>query len=115
VSFGHDIESKHLAKRIKERTGLPKRSHAHFLRKVREKGLTIESLKKIPTLYNYVKSISRDGYTLIVYNLYVVVISNTGIGITILNIPKEYHELLKKDKKVHLDVSATNSSRSKSI
>lgn len=92
----------HIDKRIKMRTGLPKKAHVNFLKRVLTEGLTLEDVQSKSSLCNYLKSITRDGCSLIIYNKYIVVFSKCWVGITLLHLPKEYHkiiDILKQRKK----------------
>lgn len=86
-------QTHHLDKRIKQRTGLPKKSHPNFLKRVVNFGLRVEDVKCKSKIYNYLKSITKEGYYIVVYNIYIVVFTNSGVGITILYLPKEYHRI----------------------
>ncbi|MDF2805030.1 MAG: hypothetical protein K0S61_4935 [Anaerocolumna sp.] len=83
-----------MSKRIKQRTGLPKRAHIKFIKRFFQKGLDVSQTKiRNLNLYYYLKGISRDGYVLKILGIYILVASDNGIGITLLKIPKEYQKI----------------------
>jgi len=85
----------HLDKRIKKRTGLPRRSHANFLKRAIVHGLRINDTKSKSKLYTYLKSITQTNNYLIVYDRYIVMFAFDDVGITLLNLPKEYHRIVE--------------------
>jgi hypothetical protein len=89
------METRHLNKRIKERTGLPKKAHKSFLKRILKSGLKVADVKSKSILYYYVMGLIKKGYDIIIYNPYLLIVSNdTGMGITILNLPKEYQKIV---------------------
>ena len=65
-----------------------------------KEGIPMDSFKNNSTFYKYLDSIHREGYDLLIYKRYILIISKQNIGVTILDIPKQYHNaLLKGDKK----------------
>jgi hypothetical protein len=54
-------------------------------------GLSISDIKILnPNLFFYLANINRKGYILKIINIYILIMTQDGIGITILRIPKKY-------------------------
>ena len=72
---------------------MPKRAHKRFLVKFIQKGTSVvrSELSNLD-LYYYLRSISRNGYILKILGTYILVTSDSGVGITILNVPREYQK-----------------------
>ena len=66
------------------------------------KGLCVDNFKSNPDIYNYLNSITREGYTLKLFGEYIMVSSDSGVGITILNVPKKYLKFLRGDDNVYV-------------
>ena len=81
------------------RVGIPKRAHKRFIQKFYNKGLTLNQVReqKKESLFRYLCSISKPGYDLRVYGNFILIVSEGGVGITVLNIPKDYQEKGGKD------------------
>lgn len=82
----------HLSKRLKERAGIPKRAQERFIKLILERGQDISAFKSNSDLHKYLVSILKDGYDLKVYGQYVLVMSDTKVGVTLLTIPKQYYK-----------------------
>lgn len=99
--------SEHFNKRCKERLGLNKRATNSFLEKAVKYGLRMKDIKHKRSLYCYMIAISEYSdpqNELIIYNHWVLVVTHRegdNIGITVLNLPKEYHSTVDaiKNKK----------------
>ena len=88
----------HLNKRRK-RIGLGKKGYQTFLARAFEQGLRLEDIKHKTKLYTYVKGITKDGYYPILYNYYIIIVSEvTDIGITILRLPRQYYKSYQQVK-----------------
>ena len=88
-------ESRHLAKRIKQRAGIPKRAQTKFIVNILRYGNTVDFYKTYPEFYTYLTSLIKDGYDLKVYKGYILIMSSNDdslrVGVTLLKVPKEYY------------------------
>lgn len=90
------IKTEHLSKRLSKRCHLNKSSQDAFLKKAYNSGLRIDDIKH-KHLYNYIKSITSPNCYAILYKQYILIVSKKdNIGITILNVPKEYIKVIYK-------------------
>ena len=97
--------SKHFTKRAKQRAGLNKKTVNTFYNKANECGLTINDFESKTLFFAYLKSITKPKYHVIVYNRYIIICSNEdNVGITLLNLPKEYYSVVDSVKKTKREV-----------
>ena len=90
-------KTEHLSKRLSKRCHLNKSAQDGFLEKAYKTGLRLDDIKHKPTVYNYVKSVTRPNCYTIIYKQYILILSKKdNIGITILNIPKDYIKIIYK-------------------
>ena len=59
-----------------------------------EKGDSPESFPTGSSFRKYLEYVKKEGYELKVYGRHILVIALNGTGVTILNIPKQYHKYL---------------------
>lgn len=72
---------------------MPKRAHRRFINKFFQKGVDIlEVTRDNLDLYYYLMSIRKNGFIFKIVDTYVLIASNSGIGVTILTIPKKYYK-----------------------
>lgn len=91
----HISATVHFEKRLKDRANIKKKSSLKFINRAFDNGLRIQDVEHCSKLYSYMKENIRDGYYGIIYNMYLLIVSeNTDIGITVLYIPKEYYKLV---------------------
>ena len=81
--------SVHLGKRIKKRAGIPKRAQERYTKIIEERGCDIEDVQD-ENFKKYLYSLLQDNCHLKVYGQYILVISNSGIGVTLLRVPQKY-------------------------
>lgn len=91
----------HLNKRIRERVGINKKSIPKFLKKAELNGLNYKDLSG--DLKKYVDNVltSEKIECVLVYNRYLIIRDDLGVGITILHLPRELnskYDSLKKGK-----------------
>lgn len=55
----------------------------------------MESYKHSTSFYTYLKSIAKEGYDLRIFGHHILVSTSNKVGVTILNIPKEYYNDLR--------------------
>lgn len=79
------------------RTGLPKKAFVSFIDKAYKYGLRPKDIKKSNSLRQYMKNTIKEGYYGIIYRDYIIVFSSgSNVGITILNLPKNYTKVAKR-------------------
>ena len=89
-------KTEHLSKRLSKRCHLNKSAQDNFLEKAYENGLRLDDIKH-KILYNYIKSVTKPNCYSIIYKHYILIISKKdNIGITILNMPREYIKIIDK-------------------
>ena len=81
--------SMHLGKRIKKRAGIPKRAQERYTKIIEERGCDIEDIQD-ENFKKYLYSVLKDDCHLKIYGQYILVISNSGVGVTLLRVPKKY-------------------------
>lgn len=81
--------SQHLGKRIKKRAGIPKRAQERYAKIIEERGCNIQDVQD-ENFKRYLYSLLQDDYHLKVYGQYILVISNSGVGVTLLRVPQKY-------------------------
>ena len=81
--------SLHLGKRLKKRAGIPKRAQERYTKIIEERGCDIEDVQD-ENFKKYLYSLLKDDCHLKVYGQYILVISNSGIGVTLLRVPQKY-------------------------
>lgn len=97
--------SKHFAKRCKERMGLSKKAVDSLLSRALKEGKGADYYKNKHALYSYLDSLlyDTDRKDLVIYNHYIIIYgTNTKheyVGITVLNLPKQFHYIVDLDKK----------------
>nr|DAN42716.1 MAG TPA: hypothetical protein [Caudoviricetes sp.] len=91
-----------MAKRIKQRAGIPKRAQKRFIINILRYGNIVEDYKKYPDLYTYLTSISKEGYDIRVYKGYILVMSADNdilrVGVTLLKVPREYYHQIRRER-----------------
>ena len=108
----YDI-SFHCADRLQERVGLRKsqKSQEAFLKKVKERGISIKDIPKseklYKLLYNYCKD--QEGTYSIYFSNYVVIFTESNIAITVLNANDNLIKCVKNYcKRRHIDGCCTS-------
>ena len=89
------IESRHLGKRVRQRTGINKKASKKFIDKAERDGFTLNDLRSSKKLYTDINNhILDDGiYGIILYNRYFVIYNKKAdVGITLLQLPYRYHK-----------------------
>ncbi len=93
--------TKHFNKRARQRAGLNKKSIVNFYNKANICGLRLHDFKSRPLFFNYLMSITKPKYHIIVYNRYILICADEGdVGITILNLPREYYSTVDSIRKM---------------
>ena len=93
------IESKHFKKRLKTRLHINKKSHDRFINNATRDGLYLDDIRCKSSLYAYMKDLIKDGYYGVIYGRHILILSNdSDICITILNLPKEYYNMVDNIK-----------------
>lgn len=93
--------TRHFNKRAKQRAGLNKKTIKTFYTKANICGLRIDDFESRPLFFNYLKSITKPKYHVIIYNRYILICSNDGdVGITLLNLPKEFYSTVNSIRKM---------------
>lgn len=91
------VKTEHLSRRLSKRCHLNKSAQDSFLKKAYENGLRIDDIRHKQNLYNYVKNVTKPNCYSILYKQYILILSKKDdVGITVLNIPKEYIKVLYK-------------------
>ena len=86
----------HLSKRRK-RVGLSKKAMQRFLTKAFEEGLRLDDVRSKPTLYRYLRSILKEGYYPILYDHYIIIVSeDNDYGVTILRMSNRYFQMFQQ-------------------
>ena len=86
--------SDHIIKRLNKRANIKHGSQDRFLNKAIQCGIRYEDVTN-NTLKGYLEKITREGYYTIIYQKYVLIISeNSNVGTTIFNLPKQYWKIV---------------------
>lgn len=89
----------HFLKKGRERTGINKKGQKKLLENAITSGLTVNDIRNKSDLYNYIKGITKPGHKSYIYSNHIIITSEDDIGITVLNLPKQYIPIVVKLKK----------------
>ena len=96
--------TRHFIIRSKQRTGFNKKATLKFYNKAIIHGLRIESFEFRPLFFNYLKSMIKPKYYVIIYNRYIIICSNNNnTAITLLNLPRKYYSSVNSVKKMNME------------